>query len=245
MSYTRKLLVLSMTLLATGLTTRLVAQDDKEVLAKYRAVAMEAGNAERGRMVFESKKAACKKCHVISGKERLAGPDLAVIGDKLTREQLIQSVLEPSATIHPDYATLNVITNDGKAHTGVLRQRTDNEIELFDAEGKLQKIPLGDVDEQHRGNVSLMPTGLFKTVKAGEFADLIAYLTTLRQKEGDAYPGMPAEIPQIAKPVRLQPFHSAEMRFDHPVWFIAKPGTKNEFLVVDQQTRKIWRLIRR
>jgi putative heme-binding domain-containing protein len=206
---------------------------------------MKSGDAVRGKQVFESKAAACKKCHAISGKERLAGPDLAVVGDKYTREQLMQSVLEPSAGIHPDFATLNVITKDGKAHSGVLRQRTDKEIELFDAEGKLAKIPLADVDEQHRGKVSLMPAGLFKTVKAEEFADLIAYLTTLKQRTGEAYPGLPAEIPQIAKPIRLVPFHSEEMRFDHPVWIIAKPDSKNKFLIVEQQTRKVWQLEKR
>lgn len=242
---TCKTRVLAIALLAATLTTPSVGQDEKETLAKYRAAALKSGDAARGKQVFESKAAACKKCHLISGKERLAGPDLAVIGDKFTREQLIQSVLEPSARIHPDYATLNVITGDGKAHTGVLLQRTDKAIELFDAEGQLAKIPLADVDDQHRGKVSLMPRGLFKTVKAEQFADLIAYLTTLKQKAGDAYPGLPTEIPQIAKPVRLEPFHSEAMRFDHPVWIIAKPGTKNEFLIVDQQTRKIWRLIKR
>ena len=238
-------LVLSIALLAISLPTPLVGKDDKAILAKYRAAAMKSGDAARGKIVFESQQAACKKCHAIAGKERLAGPDLAVIGDKYTREQLIQSVLEPNAGIHPDYATLVVITNAGKAHTGVLRRRTDKEIQLLDAEGKLVRIPLADVDEQKRGKTSLMPTGLFKTVKADQFADLIAYLTTLKQKAGDAYPGVPSEIPQIAKPVRLVPFHSKEMRFDHPVWIIAKPGTRNKFLVVEQQTRKVWQLEKR
>lgn len=228
----------------TCLTTALVAQDDKETLAKYRAAAMHSGVAERGQNVFESKETACKKCHSIGGNHRLAGPDLAVIGDKYTREQLIQSVLEPNARIHPDYASLTVVTNDGRVQTGVLRQRTDKVIELFDAEGKLQKIPVADVEQQHRGKTSLMPTGLVKAVKASQFADLIAYLETLKQKGGDTTPGMPANIPHVAKPIRLERFHSEAMRFDHPVWFIAKPGTKNEFLIVDQQTRRIWRLIK-
>jgi putative heme-binding domain-containing protein len=233
---------LSILLFALPLLNALSAQDDQEILAKYRAAAMEAGNTALGKQVFESKEAACKKCHEISGKERLAGPDLEVIGDKYTREQLIRSVLDPSAMIHPDYATLVVITNDGKALNGVLLQRTGKELQLLDAEGKLVRIPLADVDEQHRSKTSLMPTGIPKTVTADQFADLIAYLETLKQQEGDAYPGLPAEIHKIAKPVRLVPFHTEAMRFDHPVWIIAKPGTTNTYLVVEQQTRKIWQL---
>ena len=38
------------------------------------------------------------------------------------------------------------------------------------------------------------------------------------------------------------PLHAEKMRFDHPVWIIAKPGSKGEFLVVEQKTRKVWRL---
>ncbi|MBT4863732.1 MAG: c-type cytochrome, partial [Planctomycetaceae bacterium] len=220
----------------------LVAQDDKAILANYRVAAMKSGKAARGKLVFESKEAACKNCHAINGKERLAGPDLVVVGDKYTREQLITSVLEPSAGIHPDYASLVVVTKRGKTYTGVLKQRTKNALQLFDEKGKLVTIPLADVDEQERSKTSLMPTGLFKTVKVDQFADLIAYLTALKQKEGDAHPGMPTNIPTVAKRVRLVPLHSEKMRFDHPVRIVAKPGTKNTFLIVEQQTRKIWQL---
>ena len=153
-------------------------------------------------------------------------------------------MLEPSDGIHPDYVTLVLITSDGKTHTGLLRQRSANELQLLDAEGKLVQIRLDDIDEQRKIPTSLMPADLFKTITSNQFADLIAYLTTLKQKEGEAYPGLPAEIPHIAKPVILVPFHSDEMRFDHPVWIIAKPGTRDTFLVVEQQTRKIWQLVK-
>ncbi len=228
-------------LIAMGITVSVGGLNDSEVLTGYRAVAMESGDAVRGKRIFESKEAACKKCHTIDGIEQLAGPGLDVIGDKYTRKQLIRSVLEPSASIHPDYAAIVVATKDGKTHTGVLRRTSDTEIELFGSDGKLVHIPLYDIDEQQRSTTSLMPADLFKTIKPDEFADLVAFLTTLRQTTL-AHPGMPAEISEIKKPLRLEPFHSEEMRFDHPVWMIAKPGTQNTFLVVEQQTRKVWML---
>ncbi len=232
----------SVTVLTLCLTVQVIGQEDRKILNEYRNAAMMSGDVALGKVVFESKEGACKKCHAVSGKERLAGPNLAVIGDKYTREQLIQSVLEPNAGIHPDYASLVVITTDGKTHTGVLRRRTDSEIELIDAEGKLLRIPLGDVEEQKRGKTSLMPTGLYKTVTADQFSNMIAYLLTLKQKEGEAHPGLPVEIRHTTKPVQLVPLHSEEMRFDHPVWIVAKPGTNSTFLVVEQQTCKVWQL---
>jgi putative heme-binding domain-containing protein len=217
-------------------------EDEKEVLARYRGAAISGGDAARGKSVFESKEAACQKCHVIRGEERRAGPDLGGIGDKYGREQLVQSVLEPSATIHPDYGTIVATTADGKVHTGVLRKRTDHELQLLDAEGALIRLPVGTLEQEKRTGTSLMPAGLHKTIKAEQFADLIAYLETLKQPDGDLqFAGMPAEIPMIEKPVRLVPLHTPEMRFDHPVSIIAIPGSRNAFLIIEQMTRKIWR----
>ena len=222
--------------------TSLVAdQNDSEILTSYRTAAMGTGDAGRGKRIFESKAAACTKCHTVGDVEQLAGPGLDVIGDKYTREQLIRSVLEPSASIHPDYAAIVVVTRDGQTHTGVLRRRSDTEIELYGSDGKIIHVPLHDVDEQQRSKTSLMPGDLFKSIKPDEFADLITFLTTLRQAVL-VRPGLPAEISEVTKPLRLEPFHSEEMRFDHPVWMIAKPGTRNTFLVVEQQTCKIWML---
>ncbi|MEZ6061450.1 MAG: PQQ-dependent sugar dehydrogenase [Planctomycetaceae bacterium] len=217
------------------------ADEDSEVLAEYRAAALEHGDAERGKVLFEARETACNKCHAINGRERLAGPDLAVVGDKLTREQLITAVLEPSAGIHPDYAATTIVLKSGKTATGVVRNRDDTALELFDVEGRVFSIVSADIEEEHRATTSLMPTGLHKTLNATQFSDLIAYLTTLRQKV-DVRPGMPAEIPVLQKPIRLQPFHSDDMKFDHPVWIIAMPGTRNTFLIVEQQTCRIWRL---
>jgi putative heme-binding domain-containing protein len=226
------------------LTSGLAAQEDEKAwLAKYREAAMESGDAGRGKKVFESKEAACTKCHVISGDERKAGPNLFVIGDKYSREQMIRAVLEPNAMIHPDYGTIKVLTTAGKVITGVLRKRTDKELQLLDAEGKLVRIASAEIDEEQRSKSSLMPAELFKAVKTEPFGDLIAYLMTLKQKDSEVrHPSLAEEIPAVEKPIRLEPLHSKEMRFDHPVWIIAIPKTKSEFLVVEQKTRRVWRL---
>lgn len=218
-------------------------QIDPATLAVYRQAAQQGGDVARGKIVFESQAAGCKKCHAFDDGERRAGPDLRVIGDKLGRDQLVQAVLEPSATIHPDFATIVVATTDGKVHTGVLHQRTAEDLQLFDVEGKLVQLPLVQIEQERRVAESLMPTGLNKTVPAEQFADLIAYLASLKQPDRDSpFPGMPHEIPAVDTPVRLAPLHSDKMRFDHPVWAIALPGSKSAFLVVEQKTRKIWRI---
>jgi putative heme-binding domain-containing protein len=229
--------------MVTGLANRLSGQQIvTDELAAYRQAGLKGGDPKRGATLFESEAVGCKKCHVVKGDERRAGPDLAAIGDKFGREELVRSVLEPSATIHPDFGTVAASTKDGKVHTGVLLKRTAEELQLVDAEGKLVRLPLAEIDQEQRPGTSLMPAGLHKTVKAEQFADLIAYLETLKQAEGASrFAGMPVEIPSVEKPIRLVPMHKDAMRFDHPVWIIAVPGSRSASLVVEQKTRKIWR----
>lgn len=233
---------LGLLILLTGRSLR--AQDaDKEILSRYRAAAVQGGDAERGAVVFKSKEAGCTKCHLVTGNERKAGPDLRAAGDKFTQEQLITAVLEPSARIHPDHATTTVATVAGKVINGVLFSRSREAIELLDVEGKSIRIPTDMIELEKPSAASLMPTGLYKTVKVDEFADLIAYLGTLRQSAGkSAWPGMPDSMPMVSKPARLQRLHAENMRFDHPVCVIASPRTAGEFFIVEQKTRRIWRL---
>jgi len=233
-------------LLLASVFTALTAQDkgkDKKILDRYQAAALKGGDAKRGMAVFKSKEAACTKCHILSGAEKKAGPKLGTTGDKFTRAQLIQSVLEPSLTIHPDHATTTVVTKAGKTINGVLHSRNKQELQLLDVEGKLVRIPVGMIELEKSSKTSLMPTGIYKTIKADQFADLIAYLGTLRQKVGTSrWPGMPNEMPMVKQPAKLVRLHSQAMKFDHPVCVIASPTAKDEYFVVEQKTRKIYRL---
>ncbi|WP_165223419.1 CehA/McbA family metallohydrolase [Aquisphaera insulae] len=226
--------------LPLALAVRTIERDD---LAVYRQAGLVGGDPARGKAVFQSTEVGCAKCHVVEGDERRAGPSLQVVGDKYSREQLIQSVLEPSATVHPDYGTIVASTKDGRVFTGVLLRRTETELRLLDAESKLVTLPIGDVEAEKRSEASLMPVGLEKTLKVGAFADLIAYLASLKQSEGTpGFDGMPIEIPPVERPIRLAPLFGEGMRFDHPVWVVAVPGGGRAFLVVEQKSRKIWRV---
>lgn len=222
------------------------AEDDKQLSERYRQAAMEGGDSARGKLVFDSPKAQCAACHVVVGNDRKAGPPLATIGDKLARDQLITSILEPSAMIHPDYGRITVAINDGTVVAGVLSRRTESAIELFDVEGKLKRIELADVDMEKKGGPSLMPQGLREAITVDQFADLIAYLGSLKQivPDGLQGQGLVDDIPLLSRLVHLQPLHEPEHRFDFPVCVLPVPGASNEFVIVEQKSRKVWRLIK-
>src|ERR1044072_3695837 len=107
------------------------------------------GDAARGRQLFaDEQKTACAKCHGIDGTSSKAGPDLAFVGDKFPRRELIRAVLEPSSSIAIGYGTTMVETKSGEEFQGIIKQATDAWIELMGADGKLVRVPAGDIPEQ-------------------------------------------------------------------------------------------------
>ncbi|HKS37473.1 MAG TPA: PQQ-dependent sugar dehydrogenase, partial [Verrucomicrobiae bacterium] len=226
-------------------------------LREYRDFAMNHdGNALRGKeLFFSEQRAACSKCHSVDGTSGKAGPDLFAIGDKFPRRELIDAVLEPSASIAVGYGATIVETKSGEEHSGILKQAPAEWIDLMGADGQIVRIASGDIQAQRGSAVSLMPDGLQAGMSRQEFADLVGYLVALKQPESAfaSHRGMPADIPELTKPIGVRPFFSEELRFPHAfvhkpgdvrsglVWFGQVPGASSAFLVV-HQTGKIWLL---
>src|ERR1051325_6073057 len=223
----------------------------------YRDVAMgREGDASRGKAIFNDEtRAGCVKCHTVDGSAGKAGPDLLSIGDKFPRRELIQAILEPSAAIAVGYGATTIELNDGNEFTGIVKQATDEFVDLATGDGKRIRIAAKSIKSQRGNTLSLMPDGLQNTLSREEFSDLVEYLTTLRQPETalTATAGMPSNIPELAHAVEVRPFFKEELRFPHSwvhkpgdvrvglVWFGQAPGVSNLFFAV-HQTGKIWLL---
>ncbi len=221
--------------------------EDAEAYARY--AELERGDSVRGQQVFQSGSAGCTRCHVVGGTQRKAGPNLLGIAEKLSRTQLVEAVLQPSAEVLAGYAVTAVVTNSGTVYSGIIEKRSAHAIELFVASGEIQAIALGEVAQEttsFEGGVSLMPEGIHRSVTLGEFADLVAYLETLESPEvaQSARRGTPMTIEATARPIRLESIHGPEVRFHHPVWFEPLPRLPNLALVVDSEPARIWLLDR-
>ena len=148
------------------------------------------GKADHGKALFNDLKGlACVKCHNIGGQGGLVGPELSSIGAKYSREELITSVLNPSAKISSGYEPVVVATNDGRILTGIVKSDAPEGLEIEDADAKRIKIPRADVEERKASDVSLMPNGIVEGISPQDFADLIAYMETL--KDASANQGKP------------------------------------------------------
>ena len=143
----------------------------------------EMGDAVRGQKLFADLNGlACVKCHAVGGQGGAVGPDLTGIAAKYTGDEIATSILYPSAKIASGYESVIVATKDGRVITGVVKADTTSGVDLEDAEAKRVRVPLDDIEERRTGDVSIMPNGLAEGLKPKDFADLLAYLATLKEQ---------------------------------------------------------------
>lgn len=139
------------------------------------------GHADAGRELFwNSSVHQCRTCHRLAGSGQMIGPDLDGIANKRNKLELLESIIDPSAKIEPEFATHAAVTVDGTIVSGLQVRRDSEKIVLKSADGQTHTLPLHDIEELTQQNVSLMPTGLASQMTAQELADLLAYLSELR-----------------------------------------------------------------
>ena len=147
------------------------------------AVALKGGgNAKRGEELFRrAEKSLCMKCHRTSAKGPRIGPDLSGIGRRFSRIHLVESILQPSRTIAPSYATVGLVMTSGLVLTGVKVSQTSEVVSIGTKDGQVMDIPKAKISLIHKQTKSIMPEGLEKRFSDREFLDLIAYLQSLTQ----------------------------------------------------------------
>ena len=89
--------------------------------------------------------------------------------------------VSPRPTIFSGYEPVVVATADGRVLTGIVKNETPEVLEIEDADAKRVKVAKADIDERKPSDVSLMPNGLADGLSRQDFADLIAYLETLKE----------------------------------------------------------------
>ncbi|MCX6953082.1 MAG: PQQ-dependent sugar dehydrogenase [Verrucomicrobia bacterium] len=222
----------------------------------YRSFALvREGRVAEGRALFEAKdRVGCVNCHTTDGRGGKAGPDLAAVGDALGRAEIIEAILNPSATIAIGYGAVTVETSSGQSHVGVIKESDDRQVGLVGADGLLVRIPREDVKSQTPLPVSLMPPMLYAALSVQEFTDLVAYLTSLRQPANSLslQVGMPEEISALERPLELRPVYGEALRFSSAavrqpgdqrtglIWYGQEPGTLHYLAAL--QAGQIWRI---
>jgi putative heme-binding domain-containing protein len=131
---------------------------------------------EAGAAAF--REAGCIQCHRFHGEGGSVGPDLTGIGRRLAPRDLLESILLPSKTIAPEYATTEIELLTDELYVG--------RVEGEDAQ-TIRLRPVGSLEEpltllktsvwtRRLSSVSNMPGGLINTLNRRQVLDLLTYL---------------------------------------------------------------------
>ena len=167
----------------TALVARLeqfrAGRPQEDPLAAY-SEALRGGDPRAGAQIFYRHEAAqCVRCHAAGDWGGGVGPNLMHIASKLSREQLLESIVDPSARIAPGYGTEMVTLQDGQTVSGVVQGETETHLVLQSADGEEQRIEKADITERTSGPSSMPPMGYILTRR--QIRDVVAFLANLEQ----------------------------------------------------------------
>jgi putative membrane-bound dehydrogenase-like protein len=140
-------------------------------------VAWDAGDAQRGELVFQRK--SCFRCH---GDARRLGPDLTGAAQRFARDDLFVALIDPSKDIAPAYRPTTITTTAGKVYNGLLIYESPALTLLQTTPETTVRLPGSEVQLIQPSRTSFMPAGLLDDASDRDLADLYAYLKTLRKR---------------------------------------------------------------
>ncbi|MGI9243664.1 MAG: DUF6807 family protein, partial [Verrucomicrobiales bacterium] len=147
--------------------------------------AMPGADAARGRDLFLSRHGAdCAACHQLETIGQQHAPDLSEIGSRADAEFLIQSILDPSASITEGFAALLVKMEDGSSYVGNVLEETGRSLTLAMAGGATVELERKAIASSEGLEVSAMPAGFGSLLSSQQVADIAAYLLEKKAEAG-------------------------------------------------------------
>ena len=167
---------------AAGSLYRAIEADTADRRGRLDALAgtLAGGDVRRGQAVFNGSKASCVACHAIGYVGGKLGPDLTKVGEVRSERDLLESIVEPSASFVRSYEPVSVASRDGRSYSGLLKADGPDGVVLAVAADRDETIPRDRVEAIVPGTVSVMPAGFDRVLTPGELADLIAFLKACR-----------------------------------------------------------------
>jgi putative heme-binding domain-containing protein len=146
----------------------------------FREGLLRGGDVRRGMQVATDNPAAeCTRCHSIPARPADVGPNLQHIASTLSREQLLEALIEPNARIAPGYGTVGITLKDGTRVDGTLREENATDVVLQVGTPPVERrIAKTDIAQRTNPVSAMPPFGLI--LKPRDLRDLVEFLTTLK-----------------------------------------------------------------
>ena len=145
--------------------------------ARIHPMTITGGDAAKGEAVFRNQ-GACVQCHKMYGEGGEQGPDLSLVGKRLKRRKLLESVINPSAEITPGYGLSTVQLNSGDFVSGRLHSENQTEVVLAALDGTKTTYSRTEIAELSPP-ISAMPA-MGATLAPMDLRDLVSYLASAK-----------------------------------------------------------------
>jgi putative heme-binding domain-containing protein len=138
------------------------------------------GDDRRGARIFYQHQAAqCIRCHAVGDYGGSAGPRLSGIAGKLTREQILEALINPDARLAPGFGTVMLEMKNGKKLSGILQEETGKDLKVKVGDKPDTTVSKSDVTTRTNA-ASSMPAMRYVLSKR-EIRDVVAFLSTLKE----------------------------------------------------------------
>jgi putative heme-binding domain-containing protein len=138
------------------------------------------GDAGKGQQLFKSQ--SCIACHTTADGQLPKGPHLVEIGKRAKPEELLESILKPSAKIAQGYETYRFELRDGQTVSGFVVGDRAEAVVIRDATGVQRELLRTNIEDRVMLKISAMPEGLVSNLTPAQLADLLAFLQSLEAR---------------------------------------------------------------
>jgi putative heme-binding domain-containing protein len=139
------------------------------------------GNRWAGYQYFNNNSAGqCVRCHTVGGQGGTVGPALDNIGNILSREQILESLVNPSARLAPGYGTVTITFKDGHMVTGILEKETKDQLILRTSDAEPLIIASSRIAQRQNMASGMPPMGTIMSKR--EIRDLVEFLANMKQE---------------------------------------------------------------
>lgn len=140
---------------------------------------LEGGDANEGREIFRDKpEAGCIRCHRVGKEGGEIGPNLTALSQRAQRIAILESIIDPNASIVPGFSSLLVKLKDGRELVGIVSAESFEQMTLTSpTDGKKTTFRTGEIVAE-TGLPSAMPPAFGQILGKRAIRDLVEFLAT-------------------------------------------------------------------
>jgi quinoprotein glucose dehydrogenase len=150
-----------------------------DTLMSAYASSLYGGDADRGRRIFYSNQSAqCIRCHSYNDRGGNAGPRLNGVANRLTRQQLLEALINPGARLAPGFGVVTLQLENGKTVSGILTGENNSSVTIKSGDQKNEVIQKTEIAKRTNAPSSMPEMKFILTKK--EIRHVVAFLSELK-----------------------------------------------------------------